>query len=103
MTILEKDNNIIIKLPKDLIEDGINTLKSELENYNFKGKIEAFKSKNMHIIIDSSSVINIDFFGYQHIYGFCYFIKKKLEFDNLKVENKSDSFINFEKKYGLYI
>ena len=68
MTILEKDNNIIIKLPKDLIEDGINTLKSELENYNFKGKIEAFKSKNMHIIIDSSSVINIDFFGYQHIY-----------------------------------
>jgi hypothetical protein len=103
MTILEKDNNIIIKLPNDLIEDGINSLKNKLENYNFKGKIETFKSKKKQIIIDPSNVNNIDFFGYQHIYGFCYFIKKKLEFDNLTVEKKSDSFINFEKKYGLNI
>ncbi len=103
MAILENENIITIKLPEELTEENINSLKAELKNYDFKEKIENFKSKNKNIIIDSSGVNDIDFFGYQHLYGFCFFIKKTLNFNNFKVENKSEFFINFEKKYGLYI
>ena len=103
MTIMENDNNIDLKFPDELTEDSITSIKSELETFDFKNKIESFKSKNIGIIIDLSAVSDIDFFGYQHLYGFCYFIKRVLNFNDLKVEKKSEVIINFEKKYGLFI
>ncbi len=94
-------NKIDILIPSGLIEENISSFKKELSDLNLEDQLNKSGSNKFLIIFDLSKITEIDFFGYQHLYAFYLYLKKKSNVTNIVINNESEVFMNFIKKLGL--
>lgn len=90
-------NRIVIKFKSKYLEEDIRELDSQLKKFDFKKNIKD------QFEIDASMITSIDFFAFQYLYYFIKYLKDNNIYkeEKIKFENKSEIFIEFEKKIGL--
>lgn len=88
-------NKIYVILQKTLVEEDIEKYRKEFSNYNFK------KEMKEKVIIDLSTVEEVDFFGFQFLFFFLEYLKKTIKYNEEQIEIiQNETCENFGEKIG---